>query len=737
MRRECVLNSSPAWPRRRTSQMGKRGDRSIEPTAGREAAGGAGQQQGEAGRRQLLVVVEQRSLRRAVPVGLDAQEAARQHQAVEEQQAARQFGQGGEVEQVQSLGEPVLPVLVIAGHVALAGRRRQSSSPTLAGAPQNVGQRFGEQCRAPRRLHGQQVGAEPVRTVGREQQAAQQLGLNAQHQRPGGVAVRQQAVRMRPGGLLEGEVGAAPLLAEGVDGVAEGDLAEAQGLAAADRGAAEHPVEAADPGALDRRQRRGVGGPQAKHNFPARLARLRLRLRRHRQRVLALQRHPVRLGGLRQRAEAALLPAERDRHSISPNLRRKLASFEGGILHEAQQPVQPVGVNVQPFPAVQRLPQAGPVALEGVFAVPVQQPPRWSRSSSSSRSPPRTDDWDTREDAFQRDRTRLWESLNSRKRLDVDSNGAAPAAELRGESHLQGGQLPAQSDRVALKREDTLPMPAEAEAEPSQPRRKIVLGLRPAYTAPLPPIQRSGVGSFHRMLGGAPIGRGEALRLRQVTFGNAVHPFCKERPPGRIRTACWRTATPTRALVLCVQAQAAAPPAVPGRLSGPVPHPPAGRGAGAAPDTARRIFWPTFCGAPEGRRAALAAPSSECHVPSDDQYREDGFTERLHLFYFTSLPELLDGLRRSRRRRTRAALLLLYCLVLSRGFLRIQADWDGAPKASLLNDNEELATPGFTLLLTGAACRFLHNGCQLADPETGAPLPAPRTGLASGRMLGA
>uniref|UniRef100_A0A1I8IF01 LSDAT_euk domain-containing protein n=1 Tax=Macrostomum lignano TaxID=282301 RepID=A0A1I8IF01_9PLAT len=353
MRRECVLNSSPAWPRRRTSQMGKRGDRSIEPTAGRasarsgqrrpglrvgqlaaivqEAAGGAGQQQGEAGRRQLLVVVEQRSLRRAVPVGLDAQEAARQHQAVEEQQAARQFGQGGEVEQVQSLGEPVLPVLVIAGHVALTGRRRQSSSPTLAGAPQNVGKRFGEQCRAPRRLHGQQVGAEPVRTVGREQQAAQQLGLNAQHQRPGGVAVRQQAVRMRPGGLLEGEVGAAPLLAEGVDGVAEGDLAEAQGLAAADRGAAEHPVEAADPGALDRRQRRGVGGPQAKHNFPARLARLRLRLRRHRQRVLALQRHPVGLGGLRQRAEAALLPAERDRHSISPNLRRKLASLKVGF----------------------------------------------------------------------------------------------------------------------------------------------------------------------------------------------------------------------------------------------------------------------------------------------------------------------------------------------------------------------------------------------------------------------
>ncbi|PAA55430.1 hypothetical protein BOX15_Mlig001055g1, partial [Macrostomum lignano] len=367
----------------------------------------------------------------------------------------------------------------------------------------------------------------------------------------------------------------------------------------------------------------------------------------------------------------------------------------------------------------------------------------------------RTDDWDS-EDAFQRDRTRLWESLNSRKRLDVDSNGLhrllsfvenptfKEASFLRRQkSGLRPLPQASESDRVALKREDTLPMPAEAEAEPSQPRRKIVLGLRPAYTAPLPPIQRSGVGSFHRMLGGAPIGRGEALRLRQVTFGNAVHPFCKEwrrahftfqeaSGPHPYGLLAHRDAT--RALVLCVQAQLLR------RLLFPADCPDRFRTHLLAVEPARRptllaesladILWR----AGEGRRAALAAPSSECHVPSDDQYREDGFTERLHLFYFTSLPELLDGLRRLENYFTSPShpgcLLLLYCLVLSRGFLRIQADWDGAPKASLLNDNEELATPGFTLLLTGAACRFLHNGCQLADPETGAPLPAPRTGLA-------
>uniref|UniRef100_A0A1I8FBW8 Ubiquitin carboxyl-terminal hydrolase MINDY n=1 Tax=Macrostomum lignano TaxID=282301 RepID=A0A1I8FBW8_9PLAT len=578
-----------------------------------EAAGGAGQQQGEAGRRQLLVVVEQRSLRRAVPVGLDAQEAARQHQAVEEQQ----------------------------------------------GSPGATATRFGEQCRAPRRLHGQQVGAEPVRTVGREQQAAQQLGPERTAPAPWWASrCASRPYGCGPEASWKVKWGAAPLLAEGVDGVAEGDLAEAQGLAAADRGAAEHPVEAADPGALDRRQRRGVGGPQAKHNFPARLARLRLRLRRHRQRVLALQRHPFN----------------------QPQPAQEAGLLEGGILHEAQQPVQPrwsqrpavsccsatptggsgrAGRRLRACPSRLFEEDCGCCCCCGSIVAAAAEQQQQPQSS-------RTDDWDS-EDAFQRDRTRLWESLNSRKRLDVDSNGLHRLLSFVENPTFKGGQLPAQksglrplpqaseSDRVALKREDTLPMPAEAEAEPSQPRRKIVLGLRPAYTAPLPPIQRSGVGSFHRMLGGAPIGRGEALRLRQVTFGNAVHPFCKEwrrahftfqeaSGPHPYGLLAHRDAT--RALVLCVQAQLLR------RLLFPADCPDRFRTHLLAVEPARRptllaesladILWR----AGEGRRAALAAPSSECHVPSDDQYREDGFTERLHLFYFTSLPELLDGLRR-------------------------------------------------------------------------------------------
>lgn len=379
--------------------------------------------------------------------------------------------------------------------------------------------------------------------------------------------------------------------------------------------------------------------------------------------------------------------------------------------------------------------------------------------------PPRSEDWES-EDAFQRDRARLWASLNSRKRLDVDSSGLhrllsfvenptfKEASFLRRQKSGLRPLPPAvsEADRVAMKREDTLPMPAEAEAEPgSQPRRKIVLGLRPAYTAPapLPPIQRSGVGSFHRMLGGAPISRAEALRLRQVTFGNSVHAFCKEWR--RAHFAYQEAAGPhpygllahrdaTRSLVLCVQAQLLR------RLLFPPDCPDRFRTHLLAVETAQRpalllesladILWR----AGEGRRAALAAPSNECHVTSDDQYREDGFTERLHLFYFTSKAELLDGLRRLENYFISPShpgcLLFLYCLALSRGFLRIQADWDGASKTSLLTDNEELATPGFALLLTGTACRYLHNGRQLADPDTGAPLPAPRTGLAERPDIG-
>ncbi|XP_045615324.1 inactive ubiquitin carboxyl-terminal hydrolase MINDY-4B isoform X2 [Procambarus clarkii] len=127
--------------------------------------------------------------------------------------------------------------------------------------------------------------------------------------------------------------------------------------------------------------------------------------------------------------------------------------------------------------------------------------------------------------------------------------------------------------------------------------------------------------------------------------------------------------------------------------------------AGALSD----ILWK----AGERQHAVLCLTQENVYVKDFPSYQSDGCTERIHIFEFKKQDELTFNLKKYLfeflAEDGNGLLLFLYSVVLSREPHKIVEDMDGEEQ-SLLQSNGTIHPCLATLLLTGRATHYLHNG---------------------------
>ncbi|XP_072935455.1 inactive ubiquitin carboxyl-terminal hydrolase MINDY-4B isoform X3 [Epargyreus clarus] len=125
-------------------------------------------------------------------------------------------------------------------------------------------------------------------------------------------------------------------------------------------------------------------------------------------------------------------------------------------------------------------------------------------------------------------------------------------------------------------------------------------------------------------------------------------------------------------------------------------------------------------------KATIALPTDSTYVQHSSQYYQDGITEKLHLFEFKSLEDIQIFLKRYihlfQSEEGAGALLLLYAAMLSRGCENIKKDLDGK-LTHLVSALVEGSLNVTTLLLTGRATPYLHNGVQYVGDEDHYAMP--------------
>ncbi|XP_064615275.1 inactive ubiquitin carboxyl-terminal hydrolase MINDY-4B-like [Liolophura sinensis] len=140
------------------------------------------------------------------------------------------------------------------------------------------------------------------------------------------------------------------------------------------------------------------------------------------------------------------------------------------------------------------------------------------------------------------------------------------------------------------------------------------------------------------------------------------------------------------------------------------------------------MWWRAGC----GLESTVCLPQEDSVFTTQTGYREDGITEKLHLFKFNNYDDLESFVKRyfDYFEGDQGCLLFLYSLVLSRGFPRI-ADDQGTSSGGcqkLLTDTENCTFSLINLMLTGRAVQYLHNGVSLYN-EFGHLVPKPLKGV--------
>ncbi|XP_053601653.1 inactive ubiquitin carboxyl-terminal hydrolase MINDY-4B isoform X5 [Plodia interpunctella] len=125
-------------------------------------------------------------------------------------------------------------------------------------------------------------------------------------------------------------------------------------------------------------------------------------------------------------------------------------------------------------------------------------------------------------------------------------------------------------------------------------------------------------------------------------------------------------------------------------------------------------------------KAVVALPSENTYVQHSSHYYQDGITEKLHFFEFKNMEDLQIFVKRYlylfQIEEGSGALLLLYSVILSRGCENIKKDLDGK-LTNLVSSHVEGSINIVTLLLTGRATPYLHNGVLYVGDEDHYAMP--------------
>ncbi|XP_065091249.1 inactive ubiquitin carboxyl-terminal hydrolase MINDY-4B isoform X2 [Ochlerotatus camptorhynchus] len=129
----------------------------------------------------------------------------------------------------------------------------------------------------------------------------------------------------------------------------------------------------------------------------------------------------------------------------------------------------------------------------------------------------------------------------------------------------------------------------------------------------------------------------------------------------------------------------------------------------------------------EKTKAIIALPGEASHISHSHVYFQDNVTEKLYFFEFTTLDEMQIFAKRYLPYFTEnpgpGALLLLYSGVVTRGMENLRNDLDAPKGAHLMGPYEEGSLNIVTLMLTGRATPYLHNGVVYVGDEDHYALP--------------
>ncbi|XP_028165073.1 inactive ubiquitin carboxyl-terminal hydrolase MINDY-4B isoform X2 [Ostrinia furnacalis] len=273
--------------------------------------------------------------------------------------------------------------------------------------------------------------------------------------------------------------------------------------------------------------------------------------------------------------------------------------------------------------------------------------------------------------------------------------------------------------------------PAHVEERVLYARSKLLAGVKPA------------------VVGGTPITEEEAIELRLISFGTAACPPRGEwmRTPLTMRSPeqplAYGLAAPrngARSLLSALQAHIIkwllfdSRPQTKGAKNSLPPEtylrPSEERQEESVWRACSEVIWRCAGGfnpqAGTEPKAIVTLPSETIYVQHSSQYYQDGITEKLHLFELKNLEDLQIFIKRYlylfQTEEGSGALLLLYSVILSRGIENIKKDLDGK-LSHLVSAQVEGSLNVVTLLLTGRATPYLHNGVLYVGDEDHYALP--------------
>lgn len=229
-----------------------------------------------------------------------------------------------------------------------------------------------------------------------------------------------------------------------------------------------------------------------------------------------------------------------------------------------------------------------------------------------------------------------------------------------------------------------------------------------------------------RNLGGTPITENTATLMREIVHGSTVHSFCREwrkssfifqdstspYPWGLQTQRCG-----SRGLILAVQAFVIKQlifdrEYVSNILAQNALKPTEFERKRALISAVCEILWK----AGDGKRCCVCLLQDKRSYPQDHRLRDDDVTEFVVLFEFKKFTDLTTFMRRNIEEFTSdkspGCILFLYSLVLSASVFKLKEEMliTNETTYKLLSDREECNQALYSLIITGHACHYMHNG---------------------------
>lgn len=137
------------------------------------------------------------------------------------------------------------------------------------------------------------------------------------------------------------------------------------------------------------------------------------------------------------------------------------------------------------------------------------------------------------------------------------------------------------------------------------------------------------------------------------------------------------------------------------------------------------------------QHVVLCLTQENVYLTENPEFQADGCTERVHTFDFKKQDELTFNLKKYLfeflSEEGNGMMLLLYSVILSRGFAKLEDDLAGE-EHPLVESNATIHPCVVTLVLTGRATRYLHNGIIYEGTED--TMAKPKTGILTRSEIG-